>query len=430
MLEVLAKLRPPILGIGLLLAAVRGAAPLAGQAAPAFSRREAIDSALAWNPALLVAREQADQARARLVQATAFPDPSLSADFSGQSGLLRPGSRTGGDLSLGLTLPFPNKFHLRGNVGRADVESAEFSYTQLAQQTASQTAQAYDALLVALQHQADLLEGKRLAEDFLRKTEARLDAGTAAKIDVLRARVDLAAAENALLANGRDIANARAGLNRLLGRALAAPFTPSDSLLVPDELPPLDTLLVLAASARPELLSLASQQAGARASTTLAKQFWLPDLGLFASRNYASGSAPTFTTGVGISVPLFFWNHRRGEVAESEHHELELRAAFRDLRAQVDQDVRLTYATAATAIEQARYLRDALLPEARQAYHITLVSYGLGGSSALEVLDARRTLLDAESQYADALGAANDARADLQRATGSRMGPLGDSHDQ
>jgi cobalt-zinc-cadmium efflux system outer membrane protein len=95
-----------------------------------------------------------------------------------------------------------------------------------------------------------------------------------------------------------------------------------------------------------------------------------------------------------------------------------LSASYRDLEAQVDQDVRSTYAAAETALRQASFLRDQLLPEARRAYEIALVSYGLGGSSALDVLDARRTLLDAESQYADALGAANDARADLERAIG------------
>ena len=80
---------------------------------------------------------------------------------------------------------------------------------------------------------------------------------------------------------------------------------------------------------------------------------------------------------------------------------------------------------AATALRQALFLRDQLLPEARRAYQIALVSYGLGGSSALDVLDARRTLLDAEGQYADALGASNDARADLERAIGGPLPPAG-----
>ncbi len=69
------------------------------------------------------------------------------------------------------------------------------------------------------------------------------------------------------------------------------------------------------------------------------------------------------------------------------------------------------------------YLRDELLPEAREAYRIASTSYGLGGSSALEVLDAQRTLLDVESQYTDALGASNDARAQLELAVGAPLVP-------
>ena len=58
-------------------------------------------------------------------------------------------------------------------------------------------------------------------------------------------------------------------------------------------------------------------------------------------------------------------------------------------------------------------------------------SYALGGSSALEVIDAQRTLLDAKTQYTTALGALNDAVADLERATGAPLDstPPEKSHD-
>ena len=149
----------------------------------------------------------------------------------------------------------------------------------------------------------------------------------------------------------------------------------------------------------------------------------MPDLAIGVAQNSAPGTASTYTTSVGFTVPLFFWNHTGGEVAQARHHEQELSASYADLVLQVDQDVRTAYAAAATALRQALFLRDQLLPEARRAYQIALTSYGIGGSSALDVLDARRTLLDAESQLADALGAANDARADLERAVGRPLAP-------
>lgn len=81
------------------------------------------------------------------------------------------------------------------------------------------------------------------------------------------------------------------------------------------------------------------------------------------------------------------------------------------------------YASASTALRQAIFIRDELLPEAREVYRVASVSYGLGGSSALELLDAKRTLLAAESQYIDALGAANDALAALELAIGAPLPP-------
>ena len=422
-----------------LLASLAGALPALAAVAPsllaqgrtdtlALTRRAAVDTALARNPSLAVAREQIEQARARVVQATAFPDPSVSAAAT----IAGPASSAGTVLGVGLTLPFPQKFHLQGAVSGADLKAAEFAYQQLRQQTASQTAQAYDALLAALLHRADLTEGRALALDFVQKTEARFEAGTAAKLDVLKAKVDAAAAQNALIANQRDVGNAGATLNRLLGRALGEPVVAADSLDVPAELPDLDRLLARAQAARPELHGLESQRAGAHAASTLASQYWMPDLSLGLSKNIFPDTPNSYSGSIGFTVPLFFWNHQRGEVAESRHHERELDAAYRDLSAQVDQDVRLAYATAATAFEQARYIRDELLPEARRAYDVARISYGLGGSSALEVLDARRTLLDAESQYADALGAANDARAELERAVGEPLetASSGDTHDR
>ena len=142
------------------------------------------------------------------------------------------------------------------------------------------------------------------------------------------------------------------------------------------------------------------------------------------SHDYADPGPGYVFTGVSLPIPLYFWNHSRGEIAEAHHHELELAAAYQDLQQQVGQDLRAAYAAAAVALRQALYIRDQLLPLARQAYHIASVSYRLGGSSALELLDARQNLLDAESQYTDALAAANDTRAELERAAATPLDSL------
>ncbi len=391
---------------------------------------EAVDSALAHNPQLRASREQIAEARARVTEATALPEPELGLSMEDESRVFTHGANGTREFGLGVTIPFPTKIHLAGKVAGTDVDAASFSYSQSRQLIASETVQSYDALLVALRHGENLREAKRLADDFLQKTQARYNAGTAAGIDVVKAKVEVSRAENDLIANERDVANARAALNRLMGRMLGAGIELADSLAVPAPIPPLEELERRALKARPEIRGMDAARRGARAATSLAGQYWLPDVSVTLSKDFAAGAvgAP-YTTEIGFGIPLFFWQHHKGEVSESRHRELELAAASRDLTAQVSQEVRAAHAAASTALRQVAYLRDELLPEAREAYRIASSSYGLGGSSALEVLDAQRTLLDVESQYTDALGASNDARAQLELAIGAPLDSTSNSRE-
>jgi outer membrane protein TolC len=387
---------------------------------------------VARNPQLQVAAEQVAQARARKVQGTAIPDPQFDATFDQSRGVFGAGGGTERSVSASLTIPFLDKFRLQGRLGTADVRSAGFSATLTRQLIVAQTSETYDSLLGSLRRERDLREASALARDFVRRAEARYNAGTTPKLDLVRAQAELARAENDLIANERDVANARAALNRLVGRPLGAPIAAADSLAVPPAPPDLERLVAAALAARPELADLKSQQEGARAATGLAREYWLPDLTIGISRDYADPGPGVLFTGVSLPIPLFFWQHSRGEIGEARHRELELAAAYRDLEGQVGQDLRAAYASAAAALRQAVYIRDQLLPLARQAYRIASVSYGLGGSSALELLDARRDLLDAESQYTDALAAANSTRAELERAAATPLDTLetGDIHDR
>jgi outer membrane protein TolC len=391
-----------------------------------LSREQAIDSALAHNPQLTVAHEQLIEAQGQKLSTWAIPDPT------GTVGLItEAGAPTQKPIGATIDIPFPDKFRLNYQIGTSLVGSAKANYDALKQQIASQTAQTYDSLRVALRHRSDLTETRDLSADFLKKTQARFEAGTAPRLDVIRAQVDLAGDQNALIANGRDIATARASLNRLLGRSLGTLVAPSDSLDVPPPLPPLAPVEASALNARPELAGLRAQISGAKASATLAEEVFLPDLtgGVEWDLGAPDVAFPNknliFSYGLSVPLPIFFWQHTGGDIKTARHHTRELEASYRDLVAQIDQDVRLSYATAATALEQAVYLRDQLLPSAREAYTVASTSYGLGGSSALDVLDARRDLVSAESQYTDALAAANQAEANLERAAAA---PLSSFH--
>lgn len=387
-----------------------------------LTRAAAIVTALKNNPQLTAAHAQTAQARARRVSAIAVPDPAFTYSLDNRARFLQLGNTGQRNAAVGLVVPFPDKFRLRNRAATSDVRAFQFYYAGLRQEIATQTSREYDSLLVAIRHRNDFIAGRDLARDFLRKTQARFEGGTVPRLDVIRAQVALAQAENDMIASARDVTLASDALDRLMALPLGTPVLPADSLGVPPFLPDLDPLASAALELRPELKGLANQRAGARANTALAREFWLPDLVLSVQRDYGPGGiGALYSTGVALPLPVFYWQHARGQIAESKYRERELNASYLDLEAQVSQDVRAAYASASVALRQATYIRDALLPAAREAYRVASVSYGLGGSSALEVLDARRSLLGAQTQYADALAAASSARADLERAVGAPL---------
>ena len=211
-----------------------------------------------------MAAEQVAQAHARKVQATAIPDPQFDAAFDQSQGLFGAGGASERSLAATVTIPFIDKFRLQGRVGTADVRSADFSAALARQQITSATSQTYDSLLASLRRERDLREAKALAQDFVRRAEARYNAGTTPKLDLVRAQVELARAENDLIGNERDVANARAALNRLVGRPLGAPIAAADSLAVPPAPPDLDRL-VAAAMRRAARAREPEESAGGRA---------------------------------------------------------------------------------------------------------------------------------------------------------------------
>jgi cobalt-zinc-cadmium efflux system outer membrane protein len=384
-----------------------------------LSRRQAIATALLTNPQLDIAREQTAQVRAQRVENDGLVDPALAASYNNQTSLFNTGSAQGRTLNLAMVVPFPDKFRLRNTIGVANIHASEEQFRLIQQIIAAQAARAYDSVLVTRLHQRNLTETRDLALDFLKKTEAKFAAGSVARLDVIRAQVGVAQAENDLIANSRDVANATAALNRVLGRPLGLPIALVDSLSAPDHVPTLDAIEARALANRPELRQLEHQLRAAQANRHLTKeQAFLPDLTLGANRDYAQDAGTLYTVGLAMPIPIFFWQHTRGDFAETRHRERELVATIKDARAAVGQDVRASFSAADAALRQLNFLRDQLLPAAREAYRVASVSYGLGRLSALDVLDARRTLVDAQRQFADALAAASSSLSDLERAAG------------
>jgi outer membrane protein TolC len=257
-------------------------------------------------------------------------------------------------------------------------------------------------------------------------------------------RVDLARAEAAIEAR-------REALNALLGLAGAQTrWTAAGRLAdLPAAPPSLDDLEARAVSASVELASgRARLDAAANRVTEQRLRTALPHLaaGVAVHREHGDASSSSHLgigPAVSVGLPILDWNSagRARANAERRRAEHELTATAVELRAAA----RAARITALAAYQEARHLRDVVLPLRQQIVDETLKHYNAMDADPFSLIAARRDLADAGHQYLDALrrywnatsavtalerGVAVDAPADSPDAAPSRapMRGAADAH--
>jgi outer membrane protein TolC len=164
------------------------------------------------------------------------------------------------------------------------------------------------------------------------------------------------------------------------------------------------------------------QAKGARQQAAAIRGERLPTLGVFADKgfNQRNGRSylPTYDWGVKLSLPIFDGFRREGRVAEqvSSARDIEIRA--RDLRAQVEADVRIATLNLHSSEEAVAAARERLsLAEQEVAQARERFQAGVSGNA--DVITASITLNGARTQLVDALTSYQASRVALARAQGS-----------
>lgn len=391
------------------------AAPAAGT--PPLSLAQAVETALRLNPQLRAAGLELEATQGSVLQAGAFPNPTLGFEQEDT----RPETRVS-TFQLSQPIELGGKRAARIElaqrsraVARADVDA------RLAEIRAA-TVQAFFEALVAQERVALARESRRVAATALDAAARRVIAGKVAPTEETRARVAEATARVELSQAETDRAASLHGLTALMGVADDA-VTALDGRadLLPQ--PPANEVLAdrLARSPTLRRAQLEAQRLGAAYELERARR--LPDVtvSLGARRAQELGrTQPIF----GISIPLPIFNANQGAQLEAlrrrEAAEAQAQAEALRLRAEVLQ--------AADQLRGRRReietLQREVLPGAASAFEAAARGFELGKFDFLVVLDAQRTLLQARAQYLRTLSDAHRASADLNRRLGAADGAV------
>lgn len=390
--------------------AVQAAGNTATQATEALTLQAAIAMAMASNAELSAARRELEAAEGPVLQGGARPNPELSF-------LLEDTQRATRTTTLQINQPIELGGKRAARVSAAergrDIAAAELA-AKRADLRATVASAFYDVLL-AQEHvklAGDSTELARRAADAAGK---RVQAGKVSPVEETKARVAEATARLEAAQAASEFRLSRQRLAATWGDA-SPRFgrVESDSALA--SVPTFDAVSArLAASPSLRRAQIEVQRRSALSDLERAKR--TPDLtvSLGVKRDEQLGRSQAV---IGLSIPLPLFDRNQGNLLEALRREDksrdELAAADIQLRSAVTQ----AWGRLDTAGTEAQTIREQVMPGAKSAYDAATQGFELGKFSFLDVLDAQRTLFQAQAQYLRARGEAHRAAADIDRLLG------------
>jgi multidrug efflux system outer membrane protein len=399
-----------------------------GPAVPTrLSFADAVAAALAHNPSVQQAASGIVQAQGLLREARSAVLPGIGAavttttlnegrTFQGVTTTAQ--NQVVGTVSVAAPLLAPVLWAQRAQAADA-VHVAEISATDVRRQVAVATAQAYLAVIARRRvFEADVRARDTAAAHQTLARQQR-EAGSGSLLNELRAQQALASDEVLVEQSGLEVYRAQEALGVLVGSDGPVDTSEEPVLAVPPELAAAESRL---SDARSDVrLAAAREQAAAHVLRDSWKD-WLPSAtGLFQPQYQQPATifqpSGSWRAQVLFTLPVFDAGFRsaRRAAREAVHEEsrLEEDAVLRQARSEV-RTAAESARSAARAVERAR----AAAEQARRVVEIVNVSFRTGAATNIEVIDAQRASLDAETAAAVAEDALRQARLALLVALG------------
>ena len=363
----------------------------------------------------------AGERRATLNSAAAFPIELPMPGIDPRGSLLGPLDVFDARAHLNQTL-FDAAAHGRVKSAKTGVAAADADVGQSADLAATTAANAYLSVLRADAVYRARLQDSTLAAELLRIAGDQLRAGTGVALDVTRARSQLTSARSQLILARNDRGRTRIELARTLSLPLVD-FVLVDSLsTLPVNVPTTEReALDTAYRHRNDLQALLLQAESARQQATAINRERLPTVGLSGdygvSQRNGRSYLPTYDLGLVLTVPMFDGLRREGRVEEQTMIARDLDSRARDLRTQVEADVRVAMLNLTSSEEAVAASRERL-SLAEQEVAQSRERFQAGVASNADVITASLTLNVARTQLVDALTAYQASRVALARAEG------------
>lgn len=242
-------------------------------------------------------------------------------------------------------------------------------------------------------------EAATLATDLAGTVGQRVEAGAAAPPERSRAQAEAALLEAAAAAAEAEVEIRAYALAALWGDA-APDFTlPNSGVQLAADANAAGTL-----ESHPRLEAATAAADAGQAAAALARAGAVPDVTVSAGwRRMEEIGEDAFTAGISVPLPLFDRNKDAARAAGLRRDGAALTAQATEARLQAEQSAAAARVRAAEA--RLQILESKALPDARSAYQASVEGYRIGRFDLTSTLDARRSLIETETQVIEARAA-------------------------
>ena len=387
----------------------------------ALTLEQCISIALQQNPLILSSLQQHQASLARISQAKALPQPSIDIDSDLQPKFFN--FKDSGESYFGVSqsIEFPGKRHLRGKIASKESNEIMAEIDLLKLDIVFRVKQAFYGLLLAQEKLKYAQQDLELTQDFLKKAEVKYETGDVAKVEVLRARVEASRAANEVRTASNEVRLAKAFLNFLLARKKYAPLEIDGKLKRPFISLNFEELIKRALSFRPEIKRVNYSVEKENLRKKQGYLSYLPDFDLGVSRHRLEGEGTYWDVTLSFPIPLFFWQPKKGEIAEAQANIEALKRETEHLKNAITLEVEEAYMNALTGSNTIQLFEEEMLTQAEEVYKMFLFSYQEGEIGGIELIEARRTLVEVRKSYADALYNYDASLAALEKSIGQSL---------
>ncbi len=348
------------------------------------------------DPRVAEARARARAAAAGVKAAAQVPNPQF--EFTGGEGRSQDGIERRGEWSASLAVPLDwlGTQGPRVDGARSMAVAAEAESSSIRRETMLHLRRLF--VTTAYEQDVSTSMATQLAqtEELARLVRRRVESGEGRPTELPRIEVEVERTRGSLEQAQARAEGLREQLSLWMGRQVGR--VDAEAATVPD-LPPLSDVQSRAREDHPLVLAARARVASAQSGLQVERNQRIPAV---AIGGYALSELDRKAVGgsVGITAPIWNWNGGRIEQAESTQLAEERRLDI----ARIEATGAATQAWWMCRQGQAatRRYREAILPRAEQTARTLERSFQLGEASLLDVLDARRVLLEARR---DALAA-------------------------